>query len=98
MMLLIVIWMKLDVMIGMMVGVGSQILMCGFDVIEVVVCEVLMLGEFVEWFDLVKSMMYCLVSVLVDCGYLVFMLCVGYWFGVKMFELGLYVQVQVDLI
>lgn len=80
------------------VGAGSQTLMRGLDLIEVLAEESLTIGEVAERLGLTKSTAYRLASALVDRGYLASTPRSGYRLGPKLLELGFLAQGQVDLV
>lgn len=80
------------------VGAGSQTLMRGLDVIEVLADEVLSLTELSDRIGLTKSTAHRLASALVDRGYLAFTPRNGYRLGPKILQLGYLAHIQADLI
>lgn len=80
------------------IGAGSQTLMRGLDLIEVLAEESLAIGEVAERLGLTKSTAYRLASALVDRGYLASTPRSGYRLGPKLLELGFLAQGQVDIV
>jgi DNA-binding IclR family transcriptional regulator len=80
------------------VGVGSQTLMRGLDVIEALGRASLGLPELAQTLALTKSTTHRLASALVDRGYLAFTPRAGYRLGPKLLELGYLAHLQADLI
>lgn len=80
------------------VGVGSQTLMRGLDLIEALSHETLTLTELAPRLGLTKSTTHRLASALVDRGYLAFTPRAGYRLGPKLLLLGTLAQAQADLV
>lgn len=80
------------------VGIGSQTLMRGLDVIEAVSEGTLTPSEIADRLGLARSTAHRLASALADRGYLAFTPRSGYRLGPKLLTLGHAAQAQADLI
>lgn len=80
------------------VGVGSQTLMRGLDVIEAISERSLTLNELAANLDLTKTTTHRLATSLVERGYLAFTPREGYRLGARLLALGHRAQAQTDIV